>query len=77
LPPAATAPVAMTALPNATATTTLAILCILMTVSLFQMTRRCRYAVCVSGIKRCREQDVFTASDKHLLDLAAAFSGLR
>jgi hypothetical protein len=35
------------------------------------------YAVCVSGIKRCREQDVFTASDKHLLDLATVFSGLR
>jgi hypothetical protein len=48
-----------------------------MTVSPFQTTRRCRYAVCVSGIERRREQDVFIASDKHLLDLAIAFSGLR
>jgi hypothetical protein len=39
--------------------------------------RRCRYAVCVSGIERCREPDVFTASDKRLRDLATAFSGLR
>jgi hypothetical protein len=41
------------------------------------MTRRCRYAACVSGIDRRQEQDVFIASDKRLLDLAIAFSGLR
>ena len=37
------------------------------------MTRRCRYAVCVSGSERCREADVFTASNKRLLDSCHRF----
>lgn len=66
LPPAATASVSMTALPNATATAMIAILC---NADLVMRAFSISDAIA--------EPNVFTASEKRLGDLAVSFSGVR